>query len=118
MLITKPFFELLQSMNVFNSNPEYYIFAKDSLPGCDRFTGRNTFNQQHAQILKKLDLHGFSIYSWKDTGAVDLYNATLDIEFVSRQLRHHSLDMTKIYLRNRGANIDNFEIKNAPNLIY
>lgn len=65
--------------------------------------GRNTMNRRHADILKVLRFgEGYSLYSWKHTGAVMAHKAGATIKEIQLQLRHHSLDQTNQYLRQMG----------------
>lgn len=77
--------------------PGEYIFpGKNGNP-----TGHNTMGNKFVKVLEVLgyDTSLFSLYSWKHTGAVELYRATKDLVGLQAQLRHHSLDQVKQYLR-------------------
>jgi integrase len=66
--------------------------------------GKNTMNTRHRDFLKKLGFGtGYSIYSWKHTGAVAAAKAGISIKELQLQLRHHSLDETDKYLRQMGV---------------
>jgi integrase len=52
-----------------------------------------------ALVATGLDGLGYSLYSWKHTGAVRAYESGLDIKKLQRLLRHSSLTITDIYLR-------------------
>jgi len=109
--------KIIQTYKLRGNQKHLYIFSIDSIPGEQKILGRNTMNERHSKALKALNFPPiFSIYSWKDTGVVDLYMATKDIDLVSRQCRHHSLDMTHRYMRSLGILGDNERAKLAPEL--
>ncbi len=43
-----------------------------------------------------------TMYSWKHTGNCNAYRAGADIKALQQQNRHHSLEMTDVYLRSMG----------------
>jgi len=43
-----------------------------------------------------------TLYSWKHTGGIDYYNVVKDPYPIMQQLRHHSLQITMIYLKSLG----------------
>jgi integrase len=102
VLITPAMERLLKKLKVRDYPPNYYLIGFDGLPS-DKQIYVNYFTRHHLPIREKLGLiPEYTLYCWKHTGVVDTYLATLDIEFVSRQCRHSSLDMTKRYLRGLG----------------
>jgi integrase len=88
--------------NLFNKSPGEYLFPsrKDE----NRPIGKNTMYHRHCQFLKALNYgEGYSLYSWKHTGAVAAAKAGISIKELQLQLRHHSLDETDKYLRQMGV---------------
>ena len=66
--------------------------------------GRNTMYRRHKLILKLLGFgEGYTLYSWKHTGAVSAAKAGIRLKEIQMQLRHHSLDETDKYLRQMGV---------------
>lgn len=66
----------------------------------------NALNNQHKTIINVLlskniiaDITGISIYSWKDTGAMSLIKANINIYEIMRQMRHSDLNTTQKYLK-------------------
>jgi site-specific recombinase XerD len=47
-----------------------------------------------------------TLYSWKHTGVVSAFQAGLNIKLIQELLRHHSLEMTDIYLKSLGLTIN------------
>lgn len=66
--------------------------------------GRNSMYRKHKKILDELGYgEGYTLYSWKHTGAVSAAKAGISVKELQIQLRHHSLDMTDRYLRQMGV---------------
>lgn len=103
VLITPAMERILQRLRVRGFPAEYFLISHDGGPGSTQVSV-NYFTQKHLAIRRELGLPDtYTLYCWKHTGATATYLHTLDIEFVSRQCRHSSLDMTKNYLRGLGV---------------
>lgn len=87
---------------IYDLSPADYLFSNKvdkSKP-----VGRNTMNARHAKILKHLNFGaGYSLYSWKHTGAVMAAKSGVSIVELQMQLRHYSLDQVQQYLRQMGV---------------
>lgn len=101
-------------------NQTWLIFGEKVQPHPWKCCGHNTLNYRHKQILKKLqkkgllaDIKGLSFYSWKDTGAMDLFKAKVNILEIMRQLRHKDLSVTQEYCQS--LYMVNREIKHQKN---
>ncbi|PRY90544.1 tyrosine-type recombinase/integrase [Mongoliibacter ruber] len=102
VIISPAMERLLVKLKVREFPPNYFLIGPEGIPSTKQVY-INNFTRRHLIIRKKLGLISeYTLYCWKHTGVVDTYQATLDIEFVSRQCRHSSLDMTKRYLRGLG----------------
>lgn len=88
-------------------NPDDYLFpwSRDhSKPAPE-----NHFYNRHRKFLRRLGFgKGYTIYSWKHTGAVAAVKAGANMKELQIQLRHHSLDQVNDYLRQMGV----FDISN------
>jgi integrase len=80
------------------------IFGPKLRPHSERACGKNEMNRQHRSILQKLEkegklptIEGLSFYSWKDTGALELFRQKVNILEIKRQLRHKDLATTQKY---------------------
>lgn len=94
------FFEQLTF--VYDLGPAEYLFP--SRYDKSKPIGRNTMNSRHRQFLQQLKFGvGYSLYSWKHTGAVMAIKAGIGVKELQLQLRHHSLDETDKYLRQMGV---------------
>ena len=67
--------------------------------------GYNTLGTRFNKVLEQLgfDATEYEVYSFKHTGAVRYYKATKDLVGLQEQLRHHSLDQVKEYMRCLGV---------------
>jgi len=96
VLIPDAFFPSLAHLQ--EEPPNRYLFPgkKEGKP-----IGYNTLGNRFTKVLEHLGFNTaeYSVYSWKHTGAVELYRATGDLLGLQEQLRHHSLDQVKEYLR-------------------
>lgn len=84
---------------------DWYLFGFCGKPGPNGPVGKNTMGKRHMRLLRKLreggklkDITGLSYYSWKDTGVTALAAAGVPMPEIMRQLRHHDLSMTQIYV--------------------
>lgn len=84
-------------------DPEHYVLTVDGLPG-EKMLSKNVIGNRFRRVKKQLGIHDpdKGVYSWKATGACKLYMAGCDIKQIQLQLRHSSLEITDIYLRELG----------------
>lgn len=102
VLISPAMERMLQSLGVRNAPAHYFLIGGNGKPSATSVSA-NYFTERHRKIRIALELPDiYTLYCWKHTGVTDTYRHTLDIEFVSRQCRHSSLDMTQKYLRGLG----------------
>lgn len=80
----------------------FYFVASGFKPG-RKHQHRNTVSMKFRKILNDL---GFgkehTLYGFKHSGVVSAYQAGIDLYSISRQLRHHSLVITQVYLKSLG----------------
>ncbi len=83
---------------------DYYIFTADQKPG-EVPAGVNYFYKRHKKLLEELGLadQSYTLYGYKHTGAINLYNATKDLLTVQRHCRHSTAAQTETYLRKYGV---------------
>src|SRR5690606_2947090 len=106
VLIVPGLKQLIDDLCIADYPPSYYLIGKNGKPSKEMLP-TNYFSNEHLIIRRKLNLdESYILYCWKHTGAVEMYKATKDLEFVSRHCRHTSLDMTKKYLRGLGMMVD------------
>lgn len=87
--------------------PDHYLFSTGIKPGKYPLSKQVPF-RRHEKALKELGLleKGYTLYSWKHTGAVNAYRAGVGIKELQNMLRHSSVQMTDIYLKSLGLRTD------------
>lgn len=116
VLIPPALERLLQQLQVRSYPPSYYLIGLRGLPAA-KPVSTNYFTSKHLIVKRELQLpQEYTLYCWKHTGVTDTYRETRDIDFVSRQCRHSSLDMTKRYLRGLGMLADYPQQDSLPDL--
>lgn len=96
---------IIEEMELHKYNSEDFLFGKKLETCATQFPNPNHISNMHQKALIHLEIRKeCTLYSWKHTGAVNLYKATKDPYLVMRHLRHHSLEMTMIYLKSLGIN--------------
>lgn len=100
----------------------WLIFGARMEPHPDKSCGHNTMNYRHKKILEKLqkagmlvDIVGLTYYSWKDTGALALFEKKVNMLEIMKQLRHKDLKTTQLYCESLYS--VNQEIKTLDNNI-
>lgn len=107
VIINKKLRNIICEMELSKYSPDDYIFGKKLQTCSDKFPNPNHITSRFKEIAKLLNIRDeCTLYSWKHTGAMKLYNITKDPYLVMRHLRHSSLDITVIYLRSLGINTD------------
>ena len=83
--------------------PGEYLFPSQKRPG--HAYGKDVMYRRHEKVLQALSFgRGFSLYSWKHTGAVALVKqGNVNVKELQLQLRHSSLEQTDRYLRQMGV---------------
>jgi integrase len=104
--IPKTLEKIILKMNILKLDPETFIFAKKFKPGKTKLNRVDDFSDMQREINRELKIKKeCTFYSWKHTGAVELYNLTKDPYIVMRQCRHHSIAITMNYLRSLGCGV-------------
>lgn len=105
--ILPPLVETINSLQLGSYPPNYYLFGKDLQPSLKAML-RNRVSERHKRALDALQLNNawITLYSWKHTGVIAAYQAGLGIKSLQRHLRHHSLEVTDIYLKSMGLSED------------
>lgn len=102
VLIPNELEKLIQKFEIRSFPKHYYVFTRECKPGLEP-VGKDYFYRRHRKILQELDLEGYSMYGYKHTGALNLYQQTKDILAVKNHCRHSSSTQTDTYLRKYGA---------------
>lgn len=94
--------EMIAAAGILKYNPDFFIFGSKGEPG-PRPYSKHYSTKKYNPVLKALGMDGGqTLYSWKHTGAIKLYQATKDMKKVQRQCRHWSITETDNYLRDLG----------------
>ena len=99
---------------IIQSNPQNLIFDNGHGQPVNQFYFATAWNRFAETVNTIRD--GQTMYSFKHTGAVQLYQATKDIYLVSRMCGHTSVTTTEIYLRSLGQSIQNADISPMPSI--
>lgn len=101
----------------------YLLFGLGLKPHPKTPVGRNTISDRFREMLREMvkagllaSAEGYTAYSWKDTGALAMVRAGLDIVAIQRHLRHKSLATTQRYLQSLG--VVNREIRDFKGVIF
>jgi len=87
---------------LYDRPPGEYLFP--SVADRSKPLVKNTMYRRHKKILDAMGFgEGYTLYSWKHTGAVAAVKAGISVKELQLQLRHHSLDETDKYLRQMGV---------------
>ena len=98
--IPNPFISALRFL--YEESPGDLIFP--SPVDSSKPLSKNNMYKRHKKILDGLNFGpGYTLYSWKHTGAVMAAKAGISVKELQMQLRHHSLDETDKYLRQMGV---------------
>lgn len=87
---------------LYDRKPGEYIFpaTRDQ----SKPMSKNIMYNRHKKVLESMGFgEGYTLYSWKHTGAVAAVKAGISVKELQLQLRHHSLDETDKYLRQMGV---------------
>ena len=110
--ITDTFYKELTQSNEFNSGQEFVFQSRRG----NRPVSKNMMGTRFHSLTKGLNpSQDYTLYSWKHSGVVAAYNAGVDIKTIQRQCRHHSIELTDIYLKSLGLGI-NQDINKIPQL--
>lgn len=97
--IPLPFLNKLQYVRSMQPGQLLFHQVRDST----KMIGENTMWARHHKVLKELNFgKGYTLYSWKHTGAVHFIKNGGHVKQLQIQLRHHSLDQVNEYLRQMG----------------
>ena len=108
--INQTLFDILScNIDSAKGRPKIFIFGKKLTFGGHGICSDNYPYNRHTVALKGCGLEGFgyTLYSWKHTGAIRAFQSGVNIKKLQNLLRHSSLQITDIYLRSLGINQDN-----------
>lgn len=101
--IPSAFLDELKKQGFENENSDHYVFSRKMEVGPTLRKKADYVSDIHREYLRKANISNEkTIYSWKHTGVVELYNEIKDPYALMRQLRHYDLQTTMIYLKSLG----------------
>lgn len=98
---------LLTLIDLAHHRPNDYLFGAALTPGKGTCSENTPYNW-HVEALEAVGLkdQGYTLYSWKHTGAVNAYLSGVGIKQLQSLLRHSSVQITDIYLKSLGLRTD------------
>jgi integrase len=105
--IPRQLLKILEDMDLHKYPQDYYLVGKNGIPTPDKMA-IDAWNRRHRKALDAVGIVGrkqqWSIYSWKDSGAVQLHKNNVPMRLLQLQLRHKHLSTTSKYLSSFGLN--------------
>lgn len=82
-----------------------YLVSKD-MSECFELLPKSWLINRHQSILKRLGINTeiHKLYSWRHTAALKNLLAGVPLPVLSKKMRHHSISMTEMYLKDAGLN--------------
>ena len=105
---------LIDEAGLKNYPPNWYVFGENFLPTPKKYISKNWGTRYRQCILDKFgDKYKFNytLYSWKHTGVVTLWNSGVPANLIQRQTGHRHQYSFEKYLKSLGL-FDNQIIKN------
>lgn len=95
--------KIIQKEGIRKMPADFYVFGVKGKPS-EKAIWRDYFYSQFAEVLKYLGLVGkqYTIYSFKHTAVINLFQAGVDIKDIQVQCRHSSIAQTDTYLKDLG----------------
>lgn len=113
---------LIPNLKKYHFPANYFVFGKKMKPAFEKPCSKNYMNNIHKGILEYLhqrgdleNIEGLQNYSWKDTGAYELFSRGVNILEIMRQLRHKDLSTTQKYCES--LYVINKQIKALDNVL-
>lgn len=103
--ITEGLMKVLYEMGLDMAPPHYYIFGDLMQTSAKQISKPDFISDRYLEIKKQLGYtagDGKTFYAWKHTGVVCYWKEVKDIYYMMRQLRHHDMKTTMVYLRSLG----------------
>jgi integrase len=103
--ITEGLMKILLEMGLDMAPKHFYIFGS-KMETCERAISKpDVISDRHLICKRALEFpdgDGKTFYSWKHTGVVTYWSIVKDIYYMMRQLRHHDIKVTMVYLKSLG----------------
>ena len=106
--------EKMIAQNIQNYPPNYYLLGNKGVPS-ETMVSINYWSSNFTKIIRKMGFSKeYTLYSIKNTGAIQFYKAGIGLIEIQRQIGHKDINTTMIYFKSMG--VDDFENvrKNVP----
>ena len=112
VVIPTPLLKVIEEMDLHTYPDDFFVFGRDGTPG-PKPRGKKFFWERNLKALEACGLDGkeHTLYAWKHTGAVRLYEKIKDLKRVSEQCLHADVLITMKYLRGLGVVFGNNEVR-------
>jgi integrase len=103
--ISEGLLAVLREMGLDMAPKYFYIFGKGMQTCDEKCTRPDDVSDRHLVLRKASGLwadDGKAYYSWKHSGVVAYWKVVKDIYYMMRQLRHHDMKVTMVYLKSLG----------------
>jgi integrase len=104
--IPRQLLPILISLDLHKYPFDYYLLGKEGIPSAKKMSVSG-WNERHRVALEAVGIVGkkrqWSIYSWKDAGAIELHKNNVPMRLIQLQLRHKNLATTSIYFYSFGV---------------
>jgi integrase len=103
--IPRQLLPILTALDLHKYPSDYYLLGKNGMPSLIKMSVSG-WNERHRVALEAVGIVGkkrqWSIYSWKDAGAIELHKNNVPMRLIQLQLRHKNLSTTSIYFYSFG----------------
>jgi integrase len=115
--ITGDLHELFVRYGIYNLQGDYYVFAKNFLPGKVPYKSKYAGNRFRENVLEPLSFSkDYTFYSWKHTGVCMWYKAGNSIADIQQQAGWTDPQTFKVYLKSLGLFNNNGLKEKSPKL--
>ena len=112
--ITHDIIESLSAMNLDRYPSNYFLFAKDLVPGSDG-VGDGYYSKRWSKMRERLNLPlEMQMYSFRDTGIHEMLKSGIDDLSVMQHADHANLQMTTLYGNHFDPNLNNLIYEKSP----
>jgi integrase len=104
--ISAHFAKIIRDSGILSYHSDFFVFGSRGVPDEIGYASYQPIWRKNKEILEATELYylnsNFSLYSYKHSGAIDLYILTKDIKLLQHQCRHTTINQTNTYLRDLG----------------
>jgi len=108
--------DIIEEMDLQGKPGNWYIFGQRQETGVNKCNRPDDLSDKHLVYVKELRAGAIvggeyqqidipadkAYYSWKHTGVIAYWKVVKDVYYMMRQLRHHDMKVTMVYLKSLG----------------